>query len=52
MQNKVDETLVTVLSNILDKRLGFKGLAHLVGSETIFGKRIIEIVNDFNEPSE
>jgi hypothetical protein len=45
MQNEIDERLVPFLSKILDKRLGFKSLAHLVSNKTIFGKTIIEIIN-------
>lgn len=46
MQNEIDETLVPVLSDILDKRLGLEDLAHLVGGKAILGKCVIKILNN------
>jgi hypothetical protein len=46
MQNEIDEPLVPVLSDILDKRLGLEDLAHLVGRKTVLGKCIIKILDN------
>jgi hypothetical protein len=46
VQNEIDETLVPVLSDILDKRLGLEDLAHLVGRKPILGKCVIKILDN------
>lgn len=46
MEEELDELLVLILAEELDKGLRLEGLSELDGSESVLGEAVVEILGD------